>query len=307
MAAERCSIRSLFAPKFKVSKKAQPIFSVKCAQKFLCRKKFYGLTYISIGAGIVAALYCAIYWQIESSNIRNENQLIAEAIAADTLVIESDGFESTEAIESEEPEAADNGGYTNPYWSYLNTDISAINFASLKSVNPQTVAWLKVNGTNINYPVVQTSDNDYYLSHSFNGSNNSHGWVFMDYEDSPDFSSQNTVIYAHGRPEGDMFGTLKETLSNTWRDEHNNHIVETVTTQGEVMLWEVFSTYIVETTNDYIQTSFASNRQFESLLNTIKSRSNFDYGVPLDSSDKILTLSTCYDQYSRMVLHAKLI
>lgn len=88
-----------------------------------------------------------------------------------------------------------------------------VNFNDLKKTNPDIVGWIKVNGTNINYPFVQSKDNKYYLTHSFNKSYNSAGWVFLDYRNN-NTNNKNTIIYAHGRTDKTMFGTLKKVLNN---------------------------------------------------------------------------------------------
>lgn len=291
------------------SKNVQPTFSIGQINRFFCRKKFYKITYFCIWSGIVIGLYFLAYWQVENDIIRKDNRAIAEVIVSsndiDDVINPTD--DTIPDAMGNTDDASINDSHDSPYWSYINADVSSINFTNLKSINPQTVVWLKVNNTNINYPVVQTSDNDYYLHHSFSGAKNSHGWVFMDYENTPDFNNRNTIIYAHDRPEGDMFGTLKRMLNSNWQSNTDNRIITTVTQQNEVLLWEVFSTYNIETTNDYIQTNFNSDQQFNDFLGIIRSRSNFDYDVNLNEKDKILTLSTCHGLHERTVAHAKLV
>ena len=85
------------------------------------------------------------------------------------------------------------------------------NFTELWKKNSDTVCWIKVEGTKVNYPVVQTDDNKYYLTHSFNKRNNSGGWVYADFR--ADFTNfgKNTIIYAHNLTNRTMFGSLVET------------------------------------------------------------------------------------------------
>ena len=89
-----------------------------------------------------------------------------------------------------------------------------VDFQELKSTNNQTVGWIQVNGTNINYPFVQANDNKYYLTHSFDKSHNTSGWVFLDYRNNIQTLDKNTILYAHGRIDKTMFGTLKNILNN---------------------------------------------------------------------------------------------
>jgi len=180
-----------------------------------------------------------------------------------------------------------------------------IDFDGLKEMNPDTVAWLKVEGTEIEYPVVQASDNSYYLTHSYDGSYNNAGWPFADYKDKVDGTDQNLVIYGHNRRDNSMFGSLHNAFNEDWQtNESNRHIV--LVTENEYSIYEVFSVYSVLVENYYITTSFATDEEFAEFLDTIKSRSVYDFGVELNTDDKILTLSTCSNMDAhRAVLHAK--
>ena len=179
-----------------------------------------------------------------------------------------------------------------------------VNFAKLKEKNPDTIAWIKVNGTDIEYPVVKTNNNDYYLTHSFDKSYNSAGWVFMDYTNSFDGSDNNIVIYAHNRRNGSLFGTLKNILTEEWQNNNNNYIIPLIS-EDEKAEYKVFSVYQIENEDYYITTRF-NDLEYKSFLKTIKSRSKKDFGVNVTAKDKILTLSSCADNNKyRVVLHAK--
>lgn len=88
-----------------------------------------------------------------------------------------------------------------------------VDFEELKGINSDTLGWIQVNGTNINYPFVQTSDNKFYLRHSFDKSYNRGGLVFLYYRNDIKELSKNTIIYAHGRADTTMFGSLKNILT----------------------------------------------------------------------------------------------
>lgn len=180
-----------------------------------------------------------------------------------------------------------------------------VDFANLKSENPDTVGWIKVNGVNIEYPVVKSSDNNYYLTHSFDKSENMAGWIFADYRDKIDGSDKNIIIYGHNRKDGSMFGTMKKILSPEWYNNENNRKV-VFCTENENSIYEVFSVYRVEREDYYIQTAFADNDSYKKFLDTIKKRSVKDFGQDVTENDKILTLSTCDNNGEyRVVLHAK--
>ena len=179
-----------------------------------------------------------------------------------------------------------------------------IDFKALKEKNSDTIGWLKVNGTNIEYVVVKANDNDYYLSHNFEKQSNSAGWIFADYRNKLDYTDYNTVIYGHNMKNDSMFGTLKNVLSDEWyNNEENRHII--LVTEKGTFSYEVFSVY-EEKASDYpIQTGFLNDNEYLNFLNTIKDKSITDFNVELFAEKGILTLSTCgNNNKNRVILHA---
>lgn len=195
---------------------------------------------------------------------------------------------------------------SDPYWDYIKMNLIDVDFEKLKTINQDTVGWIQVLGTNVNYPFVQTTDNDYYLKHQFNKKYNTAGWVFMDYRNNKRDFDKNTIIYAHGRLNKTMFGSLRNVVKEEWYNNSNNYIVK-MSTETENTLWQVFSTYQIKTTSDYLQIEFANDTEYLSFLNMLKERSIHDYNVELLATDKIITLSTCHNDTDKIVLHAKLI
>ena len=180
-----------------------------------------------------------------------------------------------------------------------------IDFDALKKSNSDTVGYIKVNNTNIDYVVVQTKDNSYYLNHNFNKEKNRAGWIFLDYRNKLDGSDKNTIIYGHNMKDGSMFETLSNVLQKWWYEDSNNYIV-TFTTEEKTFMYQVFSTYDIKNEDYYIKTKFNSDNDYEKFLKTIKSRSNHDYGIEVTKDDTILTLSSCLGAgEKRVVLHAK--
>lgn len=178
-------------------------------------------------------------------------------------------------------------------------------FNLLKDINNQTIAWLKVNGTNIDYPVVQSKDNSYYLNHSFDKTYNDAGWIFLDYRNDIYNLGKNNIIYGHARLDKSMFGSLKNTLKENWFNDKNNHIIN-LFTETETMTFEIFSVYHLKTENYYITTDFTSS-EFAKFINTLKDRSIYEFDNEVTLDDRILTLSTCYKTDQKLVVHAKLI
>jgi len=178
-------------------------------------------------------------------------------------------------------------------------------FMALLEVNEHTVGWLRVNGTDIDHPVVQTFDNIYYLNRDFNRERASSGWVFMDFRNNFRDLGRNTIIYGHNTISGVIFGTLQNTLHRSWRIPEN--LIISFDTLYAEHNWRVFSIYRVNVTTDYIQTEFESDEEFLKFLNMIQRRSPGNFNVELTAEDKILTLSTCVSDNRRLVVHAVLI
>lgn len=192
------------------------------------------------------------------------------------------------------------------YWYYIKFPLIDVNISNLKEKNADTIGWINVNNTNINYPFVQSSDNEYYLTHSFDKAYNEAGWVFLDYRNNKDLSSKNNILYAHSRLDKTMFGTLKKTLKSDWYQNKDNHIIK-ISTETENTLWQIFSVYDIPEESYYITTDFTNDNDFEMFLNTLKKRSLYDFNATLTKDDQIITLSTCYSNSKRAVVHAKLI
>lgn len=193
------------------------------------------------------------------------------------------------------------------YWDYIKMNLLEVNFNELLSKNPDTVGWIEVKGTNINYPIVQTTNNEYYLNHAFDKTKNDAGWVFMDYRNDAKNFNQNTIIYAHSRYNQTMFGSLKNILSSSWYNNKNNHIIR-MSTPTENTMWQVFSVYTIAAESYYITPNFSDVNSYQNFLDTLKGRSEVQFSANLNTNDKILTLSTCQDNFGhRVVMHAKLI
>ena len=194
------------------------------------------------------------------------------------------------------------------YWTYKRQSFMSVDFSNLLNINHETVGWIFVNNTGINYPVAQTTNNDYYLHHSFDGSNNIAGWIFADYRSDMVNFGRNTVIYGHGRGADQvMFGPLEKTLQPEWYENENNYYIR-LSTPTKNTVWRVMSVYTIQAEAYYLTHDFANDEYFRSYLNTIIGRSIYNFNTPVDVTDKILTLSTCLDlNGNRIVVHAKLV
>ena len=180
-----------------------------------------------------------------------------------------------------------------------------IDFTIAQEKNKEIVAYLKVNGTKIDYVVTKGADNAYYLKHNLYKETNRAGWIFMDYHNRLDGTDKNIVIYGHNTRDGSMFGTLRNVIKKEWYENTDNHYIE-LKFPNETVDYQVFSTYSIKVEDYYINTIFKDNSEFNTFVNTLKKRSVYNYGVDVSGNDSILTLSTCTgDGKSRMALHAK--
>lgn len=242
------------------------------------------------------SIYNIIKWKLDSNKTNEEINTIQE----NANIEEVQDNKGTEIIKQAKKIPKEN-----PYWDYIKMNMIDVNFDNLKKINSDVVGWIKVNGTNINYPFVQSKDNKYYLTHSFSKSYNNAGLVFLDYRNN-NINNRNTIIYAHGRTDKTMFGTLRKVLNNGWINNTNNYVIK-ISTEKENSLWQIFSIYHIPTTNDYLQTEFKDEREYQRFLNILKNRSNHNFNTSITSNDTILTLSTCYNDSEKMVVNAKLI
>ncbi len=176
-----------------------------------------------------------------------------------------------------------------------------IDFKALRERNSDVVGYLSVDGTNIDYVTLKTTNNDYYLSHNFDKNKNRAGWIFIDYRNKLDGNDKNVIFYGHNMRDGSMFGTLPTVLKKDW----NGKI--TLITENGTYLYEVFSVYEIETEDYYLKTSF-NDGDYQEFIKKLKLRSKYNYNVDVTDTKQIITLSSCIgNNTKRVVLHAKLI
>jgi sortase B len=180
-----------------------------------------------------------------------------------------------------------------------------INEQELRKINTDYRLWMKINNTNINYPVVQGKDNSYYLDHDFQHIKGKVGTVFIDYRNDIE-KSRNIVIYGHNMNDGSMFHDLVK-----YKDEDffkaNSEII--ITLDNRKYKYKIFSVYVTKSTDNYFKLVFNSDKEFENYLNDAMNKSSINSDIKAGSGDKIITLSTCSYEFddARTVIHAKLI
>jgi|GEM_PF-2317784 len=173
--------------------------------------------------------------------------------------------------------------------------------------NDDIVGYLVVPGTEINQPIVQYTDNDFYLHRDLYKVTQNYGAIFMDYENDVSKEDKNIILYGHNMKQKIMFHELRYYNNLSYYNEHKYAVL---TTLYDTLVWEIFACYEVNV-NDfyYIQVKFGSDDKFYELASEMKERSTFDTGVEITKEDRVLTLSTCTNKNpdTRIVVNAKLI
>ena len=176
-----------------------------------------------------------------------------------------------------------------------NAVLPVVDFEALRENGPDTIGWLNLPDTAINYPVTQAGDNEYYLHHLYDGTYNKVGCLFADYENKADFSDRNTIIYGHNMRDGSMFATLNEYDAQSYFDGHPQMYL--VTPDGGYVM-EVFSAFEAKPAESGSDTSpwrlsWKDDGAYTTWLSEMAGRSVIETDVTVTSSDKVLTLSTC--------------
>lgn len=176
--------------------------------------------------------------------------------------------------------------------------------SELKKINSDMIGWIYIDGTNINYPIVQHTDNDYYLTHLYNNEPNSAGSIFMDYQNDAAFSDQNTLIYGHSRLDGTMFAQLRKLKEQSFVDQHPNI---TIYTETETAEYKIISVNVVSDTYNYRSLDIGNN--LETYIESMIQSSCIQTDTAITDTDKIITLSTCTNviEDGRLIVIAKLI
>lgn len=179
---------------------------------------------------------------------------------------------------------------------------------ALKSQCRDIAGWIKIDNTLIDYPIVQTDNNEFYLNHRFDGEFSKSGAIFVDYRNNRNFSdNKNTVIYGHNTLAKQMFGELDKFFTKSFFK--NNKFVFIYTDQG-IYKYEIFCVAKVNIFVDYTRTYFYDSNDFLEFVYAMKSRSVYKTDAEFTANDRILTLSTCTNSYNneeRYCIMAKLI
>lgn len=186
-----------------------------------------------------------------------------------------------------------------------------IDFTKLSEINPDLYAWIRIEDTNIDYPIAQREgDDSYYLSHDMYGEDRFAGCIYTEDGNKKDFTDPNTIIYGHNMKNGSMFQNLHKFADEEFFDEHPYVYIYT---PKHVLAYKVFAAYVYD--NRHILNSFDFNDKdvFEDYVENIFQVRSMDKHIREDVSvtadDRIITLSTCVggQPESRYLVQAVLI
>ena len=230
----------------------------------------------------------------EKERRAQEHQVSEAKTDSQELILEAETQESAPSETETEPETEEE---TTAY-------VSPIDFEALWEINEDVVAWIRIPDTRIDYPVLQGSDDAYYLNHTFRDKVNSAGSIFMETLNRPDFMDYHTIIYGHNMKNGSMFGGLSSYRSPTYLVAHPYIYIDV---EGGLLQYEIFSCYETTADSDSYTIGFAPDEVYADYLETIQGRSLYDTGVSVGIEDQVLTLSTCTKsgKEHRFVVHAK--
>lgn len=213
-----------------------------------------------------------------------EYSQLSEQVISVEVVEDEENTEENESFSSEEVENILDLPYDYEVPSFT------INLEIMKERNPDTVGWIILPDSRINYPIVKSKDNTEYLTRTFEGKKASSGAIFMDMYCEEDFSSENTIIYGHNMKNGSMFRALNDMTSKEYFWRHHIFCIDTGDGFEE---YEVISCYeTIETDSNPWKVSFESREEYETWLGQIAKRCTYDC-EDFDVNKNTITLSTC--------------
>jgi len=163
---------------------------------------------------------------------------------------------------------------------------------ALLNINSEGVGYLYIPSINIQLPLAQGSDNDYYLTHAFNRTYNGSGALFEDYRISNGLSATNVIIYGHNMKNGSMFAKLSKYLTPSFYQTEGNDIFY-IYTENKLREYKIFSAYISEPISSTYTYNFTSVSALQEYAKSMKQLSSYNTGVDISSTNQVVTFSTC--------------
>lgn len=183
---------------------------------------------------------------------------------------------------------------------------------TLQQENPEIQGWIKIDGTNVNYPLLQGKDNKYYLTHNFKDEKTSYGSIFVNTNSDLKNDKANVIIYGHDMKDGQMFSDLIKYTDKEYYDAHKTIKITTNSSENEYTIVSVFKSKVFYKDEKnvfrfYQYYNLENEKQFNEYISNCKKLQLYDTGVEANYGDQLVTLITC--EYSndngRMVVVAK--
>lgn len=165
-----------------------------------------------------------------------------------------------------------------------------LDFDRLHQLNKDIKGWIEIEKLNINYPILQANDNEYYLKRDYNKQKNISGSIFLDYRNN-EFEDKNTVLYGHNMKNGSMFGNLKKIINQDVKGD----LTVCIESKNEILKYKIFSCYIIK----------PEEFKLENNIKEMKENSKINFEIDIEENSNILTLVTCSDlSTQRVIVHA---
>lgn len=168
--------------------------------------------------------------------------------------------------------------------------LAAVDLPSLRATNEDVLGWIHIPGSVISYPLMRSHDNEEYLHHTWDGTPNVAGSIFLEQHSSPDFTDFNTIIYGHAMNDGSMFAELHK---YQWQDVPEQYPYVYVAIDGAVLRYAIFACYEANISSDTYRLTFADDAARERALEQYHSQSSITMPLTVNAESHILTLSTC--------------
>lgn len=206
--------------------------------------------------------------------------------------------QSTKAREKNEPETGSYEASGESEESY----VSPIQFDKLKAMNPDIAGWIRIDGTSIDYPIVQTDNNETYLETDFEGKKNASGAIYLDFESEPDFSSRHNIIYGHHMKNGTMFKDIVKYKDETFYKEHQKITIYTPEREYDLRPITVLYT---DASGERRRTGFDTEEDFKAYAAEMTKGGMF-YQEPDSSMESLWSFVTCSYEFpdARTILYA---
>lgn len=216
-------------------------------------------------------------------NYNKDDKLNSEIQDLQPVINEASDLDNNFSGENDGQDQSKDGDYVN-----------SANEEELKSINSDYKMWIQIENTNINYPVVQSSDNDYYLKHNFRKESNISGTVFVESANDID-NDKNIILYGHNMRNGTMFNNITNYKEESFFNEDNKISIIMNNTLYE---YEVFSVYVKNVSEVNLAIGFASEDEFINYAYNQADESIYKKDVDFSAEDNLITLVTCSYEFT---------